>query len=129
MGGGTRSPPPIQLYNFMLKLVKEFKNDEAFIESKKDKNIKSIQNDQMSYGRKLINSVDNKDLTSFLIRQQISLRMTKWILNKAILASFEHGGIGRYLEKLVIKDLHLKHIEKEIGTQFNEKEIRGKRRK
>jgi len=102
--------------------LKLFKADLAEL-SKKSTSDKALQNKQMSTGKVILNAVNGDELRPFMVREQLSIRITTWVLNKALLASVSRGGIGRYLEELIIKDLKLKQLEKDLQKSIYEKNV------
>lgn len=105
-----------------INFLKLFKADLA--ELAKHKNTaKDLQNQQMSSGKVMLNAVKGEELRKFLVREQLSIRITTWILNKALLASMASGGLGRYLEDLIVKDLKLKILEKDLQKSIYEKNV------
>jgi len=89
-----------------------------------------INNKQMSKSIKLMNRLSETDayLCRFLLRDQTSIRLPKWVMSKAKIAGAKHGGLSRYIEHLIARDLKLSAIEKELGKEINAKAIRDKQR-
>lgn len=114
--------------SFLKQLYKQFTADEE--EASVIVPDPVINNKQMSKSIKLMNLITKNDayLGRFLLRDQTSIRLPKWVLNKARIEGAKHGGISRYIEALVIKDLKLTAIEKDLGKEINAKAIRDKQR-
>lgn len=94
-----------------MRYNQEFKDDEKklhkFLQQEADA-IKAAKNKNMSISCRT-------DQSKWTRRIVYNIRLPKWLVNKALLHKGALlGGIGRYVEELIVKDLGVEDIRKDL---------------
>jgi len=93
-----------------MKYEKEFKKDDQNLKKllkSKAKEIKAAKNKNMSASCRAEQSIWTRRVVQ-------NIRLPQWLVNKAIIKGSLLGGIARYIEELIVKDLGVEEIREDL---------------